>query len=90
MMTKKLFFACLYASNLSQRFFSHVENISCFLRLNQYLAADKVPCLWTENSNSTGGESQTSNPSIFQSNALPTEPLSSIENHIERQQEFMT
>ena len=63
-MTKKLFFACLYALNPSQHLFNHFETIFCLLRLNQYLAADKAPWLGIENSDSTGGESQTSKPSI--------------------------
>ena len=47
-----------------QQFFNCVETISCLLRLNKDLAADKVPHLKIEHSDSTGGESQISNPSI--------------------------
>ena len=38
--------------------------MSCLLRLKQYLAANKAPCSRIEHSDSTGGESQTSNRSI--------------------------
>ena len=48
----------------SQRFFNHVGMISCLPCLNQFYAADIVPCLRTKHSKSAGGESQTSNRSI--------------------------
>ena len=35
------------------------ETIACLLRLNQYLAEDKLPCSRIEHSASTGGETQT-------------------------------
>ena len=71
--------------------FNCVETIACLLRLNQYLAADKVPCSRIEHSDSTCGEAQTSTePFDFQSNALPNEPQFFTKNHIKRQLESMT
>ena len=48
----------------SQQFSSHVSMITCLPGLNHYKVADKVSCSRTQNSDSTGGESQTCNPSI--------------------------
>ena len=48
----------------SQALYNWATALPFLLRLNQYLAADKVPGSMVEHSDSTGGESQTSNHSI--------------------------
>ena len=57
-------FFCFDALRPYQQFFSHTRMISCLQGLNQYKAADKVSCSRTQLSDSTSGESQTSNPLI--------------------------
>ena len=66
----QLLFVCFDSLHPSQQFFIHVR--TSLPVMNQYRAADKVSCSKTQHSDSTGGEAQTSNPSI-----LPTEPLHS-------------
>ena len=53
-------FVCSLRPN--QQFFSHVG--MGLPGLNQYKEADKVSCSRTQHSDSAGGETQTSNPSI--------------------------
>ena len=58
--TSQILFLCFDALYPSQQFFSNVGMISCLPGLNQYL----VSCSSTQQRDSTGGESRTSNPSI--------------------------